>query len=205
MFCRSEQRGTGHALMVAREALASYDQVIVLSGDAPLITSQTVQKLRDFTCQATAAMTLLTASLENPTGYGRVVRKSKGSAEVKAIVEQKKLSRAQQKISEINSGFYAFGVKPLYRHIAKLSTDNPHGEFYLTDMAEILVKAKEKVVAVRSRRSLRGAGREHARRTVELDQHMRAAKCRQLMADGVTIFFPQTCVIDSDVEVGPTR
>jgi len=82
-----EQRGTGHALMVAREALASYDHVIVLSGDAPMITPETVGQLRDFHLQQRAAMTLLSAELENPTGYGRVLRKSARSAHVRAVVE----------------------------------------------------------------------------------------------------------------------
>ena len=199
---QKEQHGTGHALMVAGDALAAYDQVIVLSGDAPLITSQTIQKLMDFHAGQRAVMTLLTARLENPTGYGRVVRKSAGSAEVKAIVEQKKLSRAQEKISEINAGFYAFDVKRLYRYIAKISTDNPHGEFYLTDMAEIFVKAKEKVVAIEAADAYEVLGGNTRADLSEIDQHMRAAKCRQLMADGVSIFFPQTCVIDTDVEIG---
>jgi len=199
---QKEQRGTGHALMVAAEALASYDQVIVLSGDAPLMTPETIEKLRDFHGAQRASMTLLSARLENPAGYGRVVRKRPESAEVKAIVEQKKLTRAQEKIAEINAGFYAFNVKQLYRYIAKISTDNPHGEFYLTDMAEIFVKAKEKVVAVEAPNPHEVLGGNTRAELSEIDQHMRAAKCRQLMADGVTIFFPQTCLIDTDVEIG---
>src|SRR5579864_6893161 len=105
---QAEQRGTGHALMVAREALAPYDQVIVLSGDAPLITSQTITKLRDFHSSQRPAMTILTAQLQDPTGYGRVIRKSRSSPEVKAIVEEKSASPAQRKICEINAGFYGF-------------------------------------------------------------------------------------------------
>src|SRR6202022_4137227 len=94
---QEQQRGTGHALMVAREALTPYDLVIVLSGDAPLITPQTIEKLRDFHTSKKAAMTLLTAKLENPTGYGRVIRKKAGSDDVQAIVEQKNLSAAERK------------------------------------------------------------------------------------------------------------
>src|SRR6201981_2621378 len=111
---QAEQRGTGHALMVAREALAPYDHVIVLSGDAPMITAETIARLRDFHLEERAVMTLLSAELENPTGYGRVLRKGAKSDEVKAIVEEKSATAAQKKIREINSGFYAFGVKPLY-------------------------------------------------------------------------------------------
>ena len=133
---QAEQRGTGHALMVAREALAGYDQVIVLSGDAPLITAETIGRLRKFHLEERAAMTLLSAELENPTGYGRVLRKSASSAEVRAVVEEKSASAAQKKIREINSGFYVFAVKALYANIGSLSTVNAHGEYYLTDMAE---------------------------------------------------------------------
>ena len=134
---QAEQRGTGHALMVAREALEGYDHVIVLSGDAPLITAETIRQLRDFHRRERAAMTLLSAELENPTGYGRVLRKSARSADVRAVVEEKAASAAQKKIREINSGFYVFAVNQLYAHIGKLSTANAHGEYYLTDMAEV--------------------------------------------------------------------
>ncbi len=122
--------------MVAREALAPYDQVIVLSGDAPLITADTIQKLSAFHNAQKAAMTLLSADLANPIGYGRVLRKTRAkSAEVRAIVEEKAANAAQKKIREINSGFYAFSVPALYQHIDELSTNNAHGEYYLTDMA----------------------------------------------------------------------
>jgi bifunctional UDP-N-acetylglucosamine pyrophosphorylase/glucosamine-1-phosphate N-acetyltransferase len=199
---QARQRGTGHALMVAREALAPYDQVIVLSGDAPLISPETVRKLRDFHGTKHPAMTILTAQLQDPTGYGRVIRKSQGSSEVKAIVEEKSATPAQRKIREINSGFYAFDAKLLFSHIEKLSNENPHGEYYLTDMAAILGKAKKRVMAVVATDPDEILGSNTRAEMVEIDQHMRMAKCRQLMADGVTIFYPQTCVIDCDVEIG---
>src|ERR1017187_7758682 len=99
---QAEQRGTGHALMVARKALAGYDQVIVLSGDAPLITAATIHKLSEFHRAQRASMTLLSADLDDPFGYGRVLRKG---SEVKAIVEEKSATPQQKKIREINSGF----------------------------------------------------------------------------------------------------
>jgi bifunctional UDP-N-acetylglucosamine pyrophosphorylase / glucosamine-1-phosphate N-acetyltransferase len=199
---QAEQRGTGHALMVAREALAPYDQVIVLSGDAPLISPETIQKLRDFHVANHSAMTILSAQLEDPTGYGRVIRKSKGKPEVKAIVEEKSATPAQRKLREINSGFYAFDAKVLFKHIDELSNDNPHAEFYLTDMAAILGKAKKRVVAVMATDPNEVLGSNTRAEMVEIDEHMRMAKCRQLMANGVTIFYPQSCVIDCDVEIG---
>jgi bifunctional UDP-N-acetylglucosamine pyrophosphorylase / glucosamine-1-phosphate N-acetyltransferase len=197
------QRGTGHALMLAQEALQPYDHVIVLSGDAPLITPETIASLRDFHLAKKAAMTMLTAELAIPTGYGRVLRKAGSKDEVRAIVEEKSATPAQKKIQEINSGFYAFAVKPLFAHIGELSTDNPHHEYYLTDMAGILAKAKQRVVAYPADSPSEILGSNTRAELVELDVRLRRAKCTQLMADGVTIFYPQTCVIDSDVEIGP--
>jgi bifunctional UDP-N-acetylglucosamine pyrophosphorylase/glucosamine-1-phosphate N-acetyltransferase len=197
------QRGTGHALMLAQEALQPYDHVIVLSGDAPLITPETIASLRDFHLAKKAAMTMLTAELAIPTGYGRVLRKAGSKDEVRAIVEEKSATPAQKKIQEINSGFYAFAVKPLFAHIGELSTDNPHHEYYLTDMAGILAKAKQRVVAYPADSPSEILGSNTRAELVELDVRLRRAKCTQLMADGVTIFYPQTCVIDSDVAIGP--
>src|SRR6266480_1330312 len=199
---QAPQRGTGHALMVARDALAHYDQVIVLSGDAPLITPETITKLRDFHCSKKAAMTILTSALPDPTGYGRVIRRSPKGDDVQAIVEQKSATPKQQKVREINSGFYAFAVKPLFSYIDKLSTNNPHGEFYLTDMAAILGKAKQRVVAVETNDAYEILGGNTRAELVDIDQRLRLAKCQQFMTEGVTIFSPQTCVIDSDVQIG---
>ncbi len=200
---QAEQRGTGHALMVAREALAGYDHVIVLSGDAPLITPQTIARLLNFHLDEQAAMTLLSAELENPTGYGRVLRKKAGSAEVLAIVEEKAANPAQKKIREINSGFYVFAVKELYQNIGKLSTANAHHEYYLTDMAGVLGKARQPVVAWKTENASEVLGGNTRAELAEIDQAMRLGKCGQLMADGVTIFYPATCVIDADVEIAP--
>ena len=200
---QKEQRGTGHALMMAQEALAPYDIVLVLSGDAPLITVATIEKLRDFHLANAAAMTLLTARLDDPTGYGRVIRKSAGSKDVKAIVEQKSASPAQRKIREINSGFYAFSVKALFGNINQLSTDNPHQEYYLTDMAGVLARNRERVVGVETSDPFEILGSNTRSELVEVDRRMRLAKCQKLMVDGATIFYPETCVIDNAVTIGP--
>jgi bifunctional UDP-N-acetylglucosamine pyrophosphorylase/glucosamine-1-phosphate N-acetyltransferase len=198
---QAEQRGTGHALMAAREALAGYDHVIVLSGDAPLITPQTIARLLNFHLDQRAAMTLLSADLENPTGYGRVLREKAGSPEVLAIVEEKSASPVQKKIREINSGFYVFDVKELYGSIGQLSTNNAHHEYYLTDMAGVLRKARGTVVAWKTDNASEVLGGNTRGELADIDQALRLGKCRQLMADGVTIFYPATCVIDADVEI----
>jgi bifunctional UDP-N-acetylglucosamine pyrophosphorylase/glucosamine-1-phosphate N-acetyltransferase len=204
---QAEQRGTGHALMVAREALSGnkagskYDQVIVLSGDAPLITADTIRKLSDFHSAQKATMTLLSADLDNPYGYGRVVRKG-SRAEVQAIVEEKSATAQQKKIREINSGFYVFAAPALYEHIDRLSTANPHGEYYLTDMAGVFHRARKKVVAMKTPDAGEVLGSNTRAEMMMLDARLRLAKCRELLEQGVTIFYPHTCVIDSDVEVG---
>ena len=200
---QSDQKGTGHALMVAQDALAGYDHVIVLSGDAPLITAATIEKLRDFHLREKAAMTLLSADLESPHGYGRVVRKGPRSAEVQFIVEEKAASAAQKKIREINSGFYVFSVSDLYGHIGQLSTANAHGEYYLTEMAAVLRKARKRVVAWKTPTPNEVLGGNTRAELSDIDEQMRMAKCRRLMAEGVTIFYPSTCVIDADVEIAP--
>jgi bifunctional UDP-N-acetylglucosamine pyrophosphorylase/glucosamine-1-phosphate N-acetyltransferase len=200
---QAEQRGTGHALMAAREALAAYDHVIVLSGDAPLITAQTIGRLLNFHLDEGAAMTLLSADLSDPTGYGRVLRKSKGSFEVQAVVEENAATAGQKKIREINSGFYVFNVGDLYANIGKLSTSNAHAEFYLTDMAEVLRKSRKRVLAWKTPTPAEVLGSNTRAELADLDQRMRMAKCQQLMADGVTVLYPATCVIDADVSVAP--
>jgi bifunctional UDP-N-acetylglucosamine pyrophosphorylase / glucosamine-1-phosphate N-acetyltransferase len=200
---QAEQRGTGHALMAAKAALSGYDHVIVLSGDAPMISPETIGHLRNFHLEEQAAMTLLSADLGNPTGYGRVLRKSPGSAEVRAIVEEKAASPAQKKIREINSGFYVFDVKALYAHIGKLSTANAHSEYYLTDMASVLRGSGQGVVAWKTANAAEVLGGNTRAELADIDHYMRVSKCRQLMADGVTVFYPATCVIDADVEIAP--
>ncbi|HWY04529.1 MAG TPA: bifunctional UDP-N-acetylglucosamine diphosphorylase/glucosamine-1-phosphate N-acetyltransferase GlmU [Candidatus Acidoferrum sp.] len=198
---QSEPQGTGHALMMAREALAGYDHVLVLSGDAPLITPETIGRLRNFHLEQQAAMTLLSADLEHPTGYGRVLRKSGRSAEVQAIVEEKAASSGQKKIREINSGFYIFAVKELYANIGQLSTANAHGEYYLTDMAAVLRRARQRVLAFKTADATEVLGGNTRFELAAIDEQMRLAKCHRLMADGVTVFSPASCVIDPDVQI----
>src|SRR5262249_8164700 len=160
-------------------------QVIILSGDAPLITAETIQKLSAFHAAQKGAMTLLSADLDDPTGYGRVIRKKAGKPEVRAIVEEKATNAQQKKIREINSGFYAFSVPLLYKHIGELSTNNAHREYYLTDMAAVLGSARQKVVAMKTPTPAEVLGSNKRAEIVDLDARMRLAKCHALMEEGV--------------------
>ncbi|MDR3748836.1 MAG: bifunctional UDP-N-acetylglucosamine diphosphorylase/glucosamine-1-phosphate N-acetyltransferase GlmU [Acidobacteriota bacterium] len=200
-----EQRGTGHALMEARSALEGFEHVLVLSGDVPLIQPETIALLRDFHIAHAAAMTILTAEPPDPTGYGRMFRKKvkgKETDEVERIVEQKALRGKESGQREVNSGIYAFATKPLYSHISGLTTDNAHHEYYLTDMATLLGKAGRKVVALRAPDSSEVLGVNTRLELAELDASLRDKKARELMLSGVTIFRPNTCDIDADVEIG---
>ena len=200
---QTEQRGTGHAIQCAREAIAGYENVLVLSGDVPLIRPETIGQVWGFHQAEGAAMTILTAAPENPSGYGRIVRRSPHEADVEAIVEQKALKPKQESIREINSGIYAFRTAPLLAHLDQLTTDNPHGELYLTDMAGLLRSAHERVVAVQAAQAVEVLGANTIAELVALDASLRAATSNRLMAAGVTIFKPDTCVIDADVEIAP--
>ncbi len=199
---QAEQRGTGHAIQTVREAVSGYEHLIVLSGDVPLLQPETIAKLRDFHLSERAAMTILTAAPDNPIDYGRVLRKSPAAAEVVAIVEQKALTPEQEKVREINSGIYAFATEHLFNNISELTTTNAHGEYYLTDMARILVQEKQRVVAIEADSATEVLGANTIVEMVELDAAMRLSIAHKLMAQGVTIYRPETTVIDSDVEVG---
>lgn len=200
---QAEQRGTGHAIMCARDQVKGYDNLLVLSGDVPLIRPETIAAVRDFHLAQKAGMTILTAVPEDPFGYGRVIRASSGSDKVKAIVEQKALSKVQMNGREINSGIYAFAAKPLFSNIDRLSTDNAHKEFYLTDMAALLVKAKANVVALKADDAAEVLGANTLAELAFLDAALRLRKCNELMAAGVSIYRPETQVIDPDVTVQP--
>lgn len=200
---QAEQRGTGHAIQCARAAIAHYENIVVLSGDVPLIRTETIAQVWEAHQAEKAAMTLLTAVPEDPAGYGRVLRHAPGSAEVDAIVEQKALEPGQEAIREINSGIYAFRNAPLLAHLDKLTADNAHKELYLTDMAGILRAAGERVVATQAAEAAEVLGANTIAELVALDATLRAATARRLMAAGVTIFQPDTCVIDAEVEIAP--
>lgn len=199
---QAEQRGTGHAILTVRPEVEQYENLIVLSGDAPMITTETIRQLRDFHLMQQAAMTVLTTCPPDPTGYGRVIRKRAGEPEITAIVEQKALTREQVTAPEINAGIYAFRAEALFKHIGQLSTDNAHGEYYLTDMAALLVKAKQHVVALEIADAEEVLGANTIAEMMALDAAMRMRTARALMAEGVTIYRPETSVIDSTVTIG---
>jgi bifunctional UDP-N-acetylglucosamine pyrophosphorylase / glucosamine-1-phosphate N-acetyltransferase len=203
-----EQLGTGHAMQMVKAYFALSgsavpEHLLVLSGDVPLIRPDTIASICEFHLREHAAMTILTAIPENPTGYGRVLRTSEGRPEVTAIVEQKSLQPDQLDSREINSGIYCFETAALFSKIDSLSLNNAHREFYLTDVAAMLVADGRRVVGVAADSVDEVLGANTIAEIMHLDAAMRMKTAKRLMADGVTIFRPDTCVIDSEVAVGP--
>jgi bifunctional UDP-N-acetylglucosamine pyrophosphorylase/glucosamine-1-phosphate N-acetyltransferase len=204
---QAEQRGTGHALQqvkayFAETGAAIPKHLLVLSGDVPLIRPETIASICDLHLREHAAMTILTAVPDDPTGYGRVLRADPDKPEVTAIVEQKSLRPDQLATPEINSGIYCFETVKLFTKLDSLSTDNAHGEFYLTDVAAMLVADGERVVAVKADSVNEVLGANTIAEMMHLDAAMRLDTAKRLMAQGVTIFRPETCVIDAAVTVG---
>jgi bifunctional UDP-N-acetylglucosamine pyrophosphorylase / glucosamine-1-phosphate N-acetyltransferase len=203
-----EQRGTGHAMQMLK---ADFElsgaplpkHLLVLSGDVPLIRPETIAAVRDTHLREHAAMTILTAAPADPTGYGRVLRAKPNKPEVIAIVEQKALTPDQLTAPEINSGIYCFDTQALFSKLDALKTNNAHGEFYLTDVAAMLVAEGKRVVAVKANSVDEVLGANTIAEMMHLDAAMRLSTARRLMDTGVTIFRPETCVIDSAVTIGP--
>ena len=205
---QAEQRGTGHALQMVKAWFAMSgtpvpEHLLVLSGDVPLIRPETIRSICEVHLRERAAMTILTAVPSDPTGYGRVLRATADGAAVTAIVEQKSLRPEQMSAPEINSGIYCFETAKLFGKLDSLSTNNAHGEYYLTDVAAMLVADEERVVAVQAESVDEVLGANTIAEMMHLDTAMRLATAKRLMAQGVTIFRPETCVIDAQVKVGP--
>src|SRR5690242_2150519 len=131
---QEKQRGTGDAVESARSLLENSDSlVVVLSGDVPMIRVETLQKLIEHHNNSGSACTILSVRLENPTGYGRIVRDE--SSKFRKIVEQRDATEEERQVREINSGIYCFEAKELYRALRKVEPKNDQGEYYLTDVA----------------------------------------------------------------------
>src|SRR5712675_1122246 len=194
------QNGTGHAMLVAKRALGNAKIAIVLPGDAPLIRTETLKALLATHRAGSAAATILTAVLADPSGYGRIVRKSE--TQVGAIVEESQLTPEQRELNEINSSIYCFTLAKLWPALSHVKPNNKHREIYLTDAIAELAAKGETVLAqiVRDPREVLGCNTRAD--LAEVDRIFRERKREELMAAGVTIQLPETVLIDPDVSAG---
>jgi bifunctional UDP-N-acetylglucosamine pyrophosphorylase/glucosamine-1-phosphate N-acetyltransferase len=195
------QRGTGHAMLVARRAISSRAKIaILLPGDAPLIRTETLAALAKAHAESGAAATILSAEIANPAGYGRIVRQDDGS--VAAIVEDSALTAAQRSIREINSSIYCFTLGKLWPCLAALKPQNVHKELYLTDAIAMLRQKGEKVQALVASDSEEVLGCNTRADLAAVDAVFRRRKRAAVMDAGVTIDLPETVLIDPEVIVG---
>ncbi|GAC1661954.1 MAG: bifunctional UDP-N-acetylglucosamine diphosphorylase/glucosamine-1-phosphate N-acetyltransferase GlmU [Candidatus Acidiferrum sp.] len=194
------QRGTGHAIQVARRALGKAKFAIVLPGDAPLIRTETLKALLATHRAGNSAATILTAVLQDPSGYGRVLRKSESM--VAAIVEDSQLAPEQREINEINSSIYCFTLEKLWPALSQVKSNNKHREVYLTDAVAILASHGEIVLAQVAEDSREVLGCNTRKDLAEVDRVFREWKRDALMDAGVTIQLPETVLLDPDVMAG---
>jgi bifunctional UDP-N-acetylglucosamine pyrophosphorylase/glucosamine-1-phosphate N-acetyltransferase len=198
---QKEQKGTGHALMVGRDALAGLGgYLVILYGDGPLLRAETLRRLTEALATGQAAGVLLSARMDDPTGYGRVIRGAHGR--VARIVEQKAATPEQLAIREANMGIYCYRADLFWKHAGQMRPDNPAREYYLTDMVEILNQAGHHVEAIEIDDPYEALGINDRVDLAKVDAILRERKRRELMLGGVTIEKPETVVIDADVRIG---
>lgn len=199
---QKQQFGTGHAMMVARTQLekCSGSTVVVVVGDAPLLRAETLWALVAAHQKARAAATILTMRLDDPHGYGRIVR-SVGT-QVKAIVEEKLCTPTQRRIKEVSSGILCFSRPELLKHLDGLSNRNAQKEYLLTDLIKIFNRYRKKVVAFPVADSREVLGVNDRVELAQVQRILRMRKAETLMRDGVTIINPEVTYVDADVQVG---
>lgn len=199
---QKQQLGTGHALLEARAELqhCPSETLVVLVGDAPLLGSQTLLGFVHEHHKARAAATVLTTRLDNPKGYGRIVRGAGGS--VRAIVEEKVAKPAERKIREINSGIMCFSRKVLLEHLDKLNAENAQKEYLLTDLIGIFNRHRRKVGAYVAADAREVLGVNDRVELAALEKILRVRKAETLAREGVTVVNPEATYIDEEVEVG---
>ncbi len=198
---QEQQLGTGHALLQARPHLeGKTGTVVLLSGDAPLLTGATLQALLAAHAEAAAAATVITANFPRPVGYGRLVRTA---GRISKIVEERDASDVQRKITEINSGIYAFALEPLFKALDAIGTANKQGEYYLPDLVAIYRKQRKPVATHTVAWADEIRGINSRTELAEVSRMVRQQKNEELMAAGVTLIDPATTYIDADVVVGP--
>ncbi|EAD7602133.1 bifunctional UDP-N-acetylglucosamine diphosphorylase/glucosamine-1-phosphate N-acetyltransferase GlmU [Listeria monocytogenes] len=198
---QEEQLGTAHAVLQAKEELAGKDGVtLVVCGDTPLIEASTMEALLKYHHEKRAKATILTTVIEDPTGYGRIIRDDLGIVE--KIVEHKDATEKEQRISEINTGTYCFDNKVLFEALENVSNDNVQGEYYLPDVIKILKDSDEVVAAYRMESFEESLGVNDRIALAEASKLMQRRINENHMRNGVTLVNPESTYIDIDVKIG---
>ena len=197
---QTDQLGTGHALLCAAESLRGYrGPLLLLCGDVPLISAGTLQHLQNYHSQQQATVTVLTAEMPNPSGYGRIIREGE---QVLRIVEEKDASEAQRQVSEINTGTYVFDADFVLEALKGLNKNNAQGEYYLTDVVAAAVTAGKKTRALCVEDPTEVMGINDRRQLAEAEVLMRWSMNSELLYAGVSMIDPTTVYVDQGVTVG---
>lgn len=197
-----EQRGTGHAVMQAESILSDKEgYTIVCCGDTPVVTEDTFQKLLEEHINSHDDLTVLTAFLDNPQGYGRIKR-GEHSGKVKAIVEQADCDETMINVKEVNAGIYVFDNKALFSHLHLLNANNKQGELYLTDLLAIFKSEKLRVGSYALEDYHEMMGVNDRWQLYEASETIKMRTNKRLMLEGVTIIDPKNTYIGVDVVIG---
>lgn len=198
---QEKQLGTGHAVMQAQDYFVNKDGcVMVLYGDTPLITPETLKDAISFHKGNNNSATVITADVEDPTGYGRIIRSGDGS--VLRIVEHKDATDEEKNIKEVNSGMYCFNISDLREALNKLDNNNSQGEYYLTDTIEILLNKGKNVGAIKIKDSDEILGINDRIQLAKAGEIIKDRILQRFMENGVTIIDPASTYIDQEVEIG---
>lgn len=198
---QEEQKGTGHAVAQAKHAIpVEISKVLVLCGDTPLLTAEGLTALIQHHRETRAVATILTAEMEDPYGYGRIVRGETGCVE--KIVEQRDASPVEAEIREINSGTYIFEKTELFTALERITPDNAQGEYYLTDVIRLFFEEGKRVSAMKVQDPQEVLGINDRVQLAHAEEVLRQRKNKELMLSGVTIVDPATTRVDAGVEIG---
>lgn len=196
---QKERKGTGHALMQAESAAQGSSHFVVLYGDMPMVTAESIKGMARFHREQKAAATVMTAKVSDPTGYGRIIREGN---KVLDIREHKDATPKERAINEINAGFYCFDTSLVFSALSKVENKNRQGEYYLTDVVKILNLESKKVVAF----ELKDPGELHGindrRQLAQVQNLMQKKIIEGWMEEGVTFLSPDTCMVDCRVRIG---
>jgi bifunctional UDP-N-acetylglucosamine pyrophosphorylase/glucosamine-1-phosphate N-acetyltransferase len=196
---QKEQLGSGHALMQAEKVLGNYEgDVLVVSADVPLIKSSTLSSLVDNNKKTGASVTVLAAKVENPSGYGRIVR---NDGFLEKIVEEKDATPAEKRIKEINSGIYCFD-KNLWKALSKIKSDNAKKEYYITDAVAILKEFGRKVSLVMIKDNYEVRGINNKEELSQAESILKGRKIKELLSSGVSIVDADSVYISYDAKIG---
>lgn len=196
---QDEQKGTGHALMQAENAVKGSSNIVVLYGDMPMVTAESIEGMARLHREQRAAATVMTAKVVDPTGYGRIIRRGNNVIDIR---EHKDATPKEREINEINAGFYSFDTSLVFSALAKVKNNNRQGEYYLTDVIKILNQEEKQVIAFELKDPNELHGINNRRQLAQVQKMMQQKIIESWMEQGVTFINPDTCMVDYSVQIG---